>query len=918
MMHGTDPGTTWCEPTGSQTRLRALSYLREQATVAHHNGDGHEVTHLALLAVDAAASADDAFLSEIRPEHLAWALVLPMSWLANDAIDHWLMVHKRLLDRLCATGDAWRAMAPAVRVLWALIRDPLSVQEDTREGTAHTGLSWCCAALDLEARALLCLVVELLWQRDPHGALWKGAGDALTAAAEDVLPSVAEHLRSLRRRLELQNELLLGAADPAGMAPEDWHIDAAAVAAADAWRGLLMCDWTLVEERLREMGQLDRWDSPLVYAADLARRTSAVRPTDTAANDALELSRRRWARSRHGVARCQRERGERIGGLLRQLWSGGRADTGAVDRLSVFGLVALQQIQALHYWDLLAWRDALSDQVEALAELLRFSGDPGLAGTCIDLAVRSLSLDSKAPWWSWVVARWERGTVEARSSTVGRLLSVRPVEALDTLRAFELLSDAIPEGDLPAVARWFGGPWLLEPSLRGFDPFPLGVWADILPYVDAQHEIANALSPALQAALPRARWDDGRHSSVVAMWLGAAPADEAMGVAEELLRRASEQPQHADGIVWTIGVAAEGRAELRARFGHDLLTRTNDPWCRLSLLDAFGWSGSVTEQDHNALKGWAKESLLAYADSVLSRQPGQLKLGGRSWAPEDAIAKVEWGADDHEVVARLASAIECPQVLHTDCQVLYSLVGAIARAASPDLLRAIEAHASVWLTIPPPLGHAVSLPSGPLSRFQVRMPGPDEALRGFTCLVRELRSRTDCALHGSIDEWAVGMSGACAPAAIPVLAAVLLEGSEDRTAPDAGVRASLSMALIDRLAAQSRDDKAAQYLAEAIRCVTGRLVPILADHAAEEDVYTLPWGPVVLWGLRLVGQAAGHASPYVRQAAGALLAEWEARASLPESVAQVLQALRSDARARVRYSSRPLSSEEGAAESGSG
>ena len=301
-----------------------------------------------------------------------------------------------------------------------------------------------------------------------------------------------------------------------------------------------------------------------------------------------------------------------------------------------------------------------------------------------------------------------------------------------------------------------------------------------------------------------------------------------------------------------------------------------------------------------------RESLIVqarqFAAATDHSPTGPVNLNVMAGIHPQPFGLVTWTSSHIPVVEEIARAVDNANGMPTDKLCLLQILAEIAKAGAEEVVDVVAAHANRWLACPVPYWDPVAHRSGPLSMFSVVGMGPETLERGLWWLGNSLLTRKPEAIRDVLTA-RVLQSGLSVSSDVADITFVVM------------LRLALTAPASNRLTSM-----AIVGMSEAMATITapddlGRLVrtfgALLDGEFSIAKSGDNDAGRMLLecWSRRLPTMAQAI-SPEVRRAVARVLRIWSALPAkyawlvFPQQCAVCLEALRFDARARVRWEAR--------------
>lgn len=869
---------------------QGFEYLRREAEEAHLAGDGVRVLHLCQIVFDyLQRQLKLNALNDLAIEDVRWSLSLALYWTFRE---YELSSIHDLLKKLPCRDPSQCDRRVLSHVLTNL-RDPFSFQPI--EDLLTLPDAWLSSRSTERADvALLTLAVEQTWINAPYGRTWQHLAATWSERSERT-SALTQSLNELLVRLRFQTYLTFGKwPEGCGIA----NIPPDVPPLAEAYSLYVRCEWAALDQCLRTLVPRIRAEDPgygpLFRLIHFARY---YRPGGD--SQFLALSRyESWVshepRQVHGSFR---ERAF-LGHALRLARSQGVGD--GDNALSAFRLSLLAELTALRAWNLAAWHDAVGDQSQIAIELAnsKVTCDKGyFAKTGIIKAVRALRANENDARFLGAVERLDKSNIRDREELVADLLSVQPIEWGDAWTALKALCDSIPENSLPDVAKWSVQLETTDVRFRMQRITWLGFWGDILGYVPDTSELISILAPALihVCGIPQA-WSETEKALHEALARGSLDIATEMGSVLASQNANGSFGSQQWGMLYD---ACANRPELRERFL---------PWLRTAAEgDALYQHYIMRMKAGFPRKPIDDQSLRDYLITESTRLAERTKRSDTdtiSFAPMPAAPPFRltlWTDTQIPFVADLLSAIESKNGIPREKSGLLQILAAIVETATKGILDLIGMHVVSWFSQGLSSYDPFSRHRNPFSQIVVLGGAPEEIERGLWWLGYALVKRDLQIVNEKLTDETV--KGAMSPNVIDLAFATM-------------ARLALTAPTPERLMGLAMTGLNPGLTADDTSPMIGRLVHTFASLLDGDDFSIAKRGDsdaaralLDYWcnRLPLLGESL---SVDVRIAVARSLSIWSrlpasySWMTFPAPLAKCLDALKSDARARVRHGAR--------------
>ena len=323
-------------------RPEALLYFRERARLAHLDGNGVLVNHLAAIALDETTKLQNSKANALPVSTWAWSTIFAMFWLTDSyMLDE---VENKLKDAH-GTGKADEELLVVLKGYCWLVRQPLDYKcEKVIEAFKKAKLHWAHEQNACEFDVLLIHCVELLWYRNPRDDGWSALANEWATIAPKAL---SKQLLAAVQRLRLQVSMVVLGAPAINDLTIDSEWDTYSWVPR-MWRSYFDCNYASIETILS--AQSPRYDGTATIARMLFDMRHQTRLHGVFGDpQAIGLTRRRLMTSTVPELVFEEIRKEVGDEVITELYL---AQGGAWQRFFGFTLAMLLELSALRRWDL--------------------------------------------------------------------------------------------------------------------------------------------------------------------------------------------------------------------------------------------------------------------------------------------------------------------------------------------------------------------------------------------------------------------------------------------------------------------------------------------------------------------------------------------------------------------------------------
>lgn len=862
-----------------------LSYLRDRARLAHLDGNGVLVNHLAAIAFEEIKRPDSGGSVSLPVSAWSWSVIFALYWLTDS---YMLGEVEAVLKSVVPATDSERELVRVLRAYDWLVRQPLDPKcEKQRPELENAELKWADERDAIEFELLLTHVAELIWFRGPKETHLA----SLVARWTPLVPAhVAKRLAALQRRFEVQTSMvILGAPRQSDLRiSSEWDTFPWV---PRAWRCVFDSDFKGVDAILAEQSPRHTTNALAARMIFDFRHRNRLRGV-FGDPQAIGLTRRRLLTSQSAELVFEDIRKERASAIVAGLYL---SAANASDRFFGATLGMLLELAGLRRWDLAAWRDAVEIQSRLYAEFsAQEPGDSGFVTMAVAGAVAAFQLNDKDKWVDSTLARLEFLPAEELAVFVRDVLNANPIQYNHAKRVFAALGDAIPPAFHGDLARW--AVRYVDHSIN-VDRFGMNIekiefLSPILSELSAEHEAWTLLWPIIESLfrLP-ILWGIGSSGSLLRRVLSHAPA-AFVRKAVEIVLSTTGVADHEAGRWSLLCHVGENRPEIGSEFAVAILGSAPVPEDTLRLGE-LSWAKPhlATTNDQARLRAHTHlEGVIEHA--IHPEGKNEFALSSHGW---EVFLHVHWDASDSEWLGRLIAAIEHPRVLRGHLALLVQYLRSMVNHGPEVFAERTAARLTIWLSNPPlgidPMGNG----GGAFSSFRCFSGWSSEITEQLTYLAAAVRTKLGQRIDGELYQHLIRV--AAQPPVGITGAAMLL--TLEMAATDVARRAELftvCQALL--LAAQNRatsDNAAAEELMDGFRAQTWFATGTRQGAVSREILLEL--GGKIETLVSAVGQSS---TPRVRGQVAAFLSALQSRDALTPQLAEMFAKLRKDPRVSVR------------------
>ncbi len=872
------------EPSSPISLQQAFEYLRREAIDAHLAGDGMRVLHLCTVGLDRIEHLPPSGGPLMNVGDVRWAFFLGLYWMLDD----WLTYDINGALKHLTSDDVSKWDLKLIRFFLTTLQIPLNFQSVDDLKSAST--DWLHhRSLESEDVSALTMVVELAWYEDARSPAWRElASEWLERCPR---PSLLEtELRRTVQRLDLQSRLRVDGRLPDGKV-EPTDANRAQNRLIEAWRLVYEGKFAELDALVGDIVTLIPVESPSYPAFFRVLHFSRI-PRNSRESQFVSLSRRNYVDSRQPAQVCQLLRDERFESNFADLARQGFPDGLRSKRFTCFRMAMLNQLHALRSWDIGGWLLGELQRAQALLELCD-RGDTDYAKDGIIALRNALNVPEpgKYPHFDKAVRVLDTLAEEDRRSVVRDLLASPWIAWRSAQRVLDELSDAIPDADLSDVAAWYVRLDLDEYHGK-WTRTHLGMWGDVLSWVQNAAELIDLLKPALAVkARHPACWDMLHGTLASAITKGTTHT--AQGILSSLLDTPCDR-HHFNQYRFSILLHV---ARCRTEFAEQCLAWMNGyAEERQDQFELFHlrYLPSVDDlpRDDPIFRDWIRERVVDSCRSRLAEIGNRQHFG--SLVYHAMMQKVTWERPEPGLVKALFDLVDAEHVLYINKSDPICCLAALASGGPKSQAEDIVGVATRWLD------HGITGRDmgerGPLASIGFIGMGENQAATPFAHLLDALAER-HCNLIGHrLAKW-IMVEGIRRP---PRLASRTIRTALHLSIGMRRKDKALSMALLGIAEAAAQ----IAFCTEPTTTIVGFRSLVLNDapHPELASWLSSTVGSlcIEMWQQRFV-EASMLSDPSAREAVAFAIRKWEmSTIPLPACLQEARDRLADDCRLRVR------------------
>jgi hypothetical protein len=867
------------------SRLETLIYLRERARLAHLDGNGILVNHLAAIALEEMKKPQAPGTAAPPVSAWAWAVVFGLFWLTDS---YMLDEVEKALKKITGATDSDEELLNILRAYDWLVRQPLDPAcERQRTELQKAALNWAKEPDTPEYEVLLTHAVELLWFRNPRGVDW---AEIVKIWATRVSSAQEKRLLALRRRLEVQTSMVvLGASAQADLTVDpEWDT---LPWIPRLWRCVFDCDFQGIDKILSTESPKQSANTSIARLFFDMRHYNRLRGV-FGDPQSIGLTRRRLITTLSAELVFEDIREERASRVIADLYLGPGY---AMDRFFGFTLAMLLELAALRRWDITAWCNAVEFQARFNAEIVaREPAEVSYADRAIRCAVGAFRLDEKDKWVEPTIARLEFLPESERMALVRDLLNAHPVQYHHVKQVIAKLGDAVPPVLYGDLANWsvryinycttvdrFGG---------GTDQIEF--LAALLAELPSDHEAWKTLWPIVESLFSKSIFLGIGHKQLLRQVLERAPlplAAEAMNI---MLTTPIDDEGDKRGRWRLICDAACSRRELAEGKASAIVGAAPLPEDVVCLRDE-EWAKPYIDIDLAVIRSRAHTHLKQILEmSVMRESNGEFQMSSHG---SELMFYVQWLNEDVVWLEQLLAVIDNPRVQRVHIALLLAYVRTMVEEGPNPFADLVAPRLLVWLKNPPFGIDPMARWSGVFSSFQYRSRAQPEIIQALAILADVMRPKLTNKIDAELIQYVMRIAAQPPVGVTGAAMRLTLDLAVDH--PDRRPELfTVCQALL--LAAQLRaatDVSVSEELLDGFRAPTWFASNFRSDPIPREIIQEL------VEKVETLVSAIGHSgTPRVRGQVAAFLAALKSRDALTPELAAVREALLKDPRASVR------------------
>jgi hypothetical protein len=883
------------EPTALERQRIAFAYLREHAVNAHVAGDGLLANLLSHNGIDRVLrlAAQKRLLLPIS--ELAWMPILAMYWLVNPTARY---VVQEWLGKFLTLDTSDAAVVEWLKLHNYLIEQPLLSQDDL--SSRMLALPWppFFAAHSPEGETLITHLVELAWFHAPAGDGWKQVVEAWKNQAPEWTRSF---LVAVEDRLLAQTKLTA----PTKTAPIYSESAAETVRPcspfAELWllhlhgRSTQVCS---VVERLTPRISPDSHDWRVL--GDFMHFDGALLERDE--SQSVHLARRRRLSADTPLLIFHDSRENRIDDALLELFRI-RSESKASNRWEIFTLAMLHELSALRLWDYGMWVQAIKAQAETTLEAMQWTdGSPGLSAHGLVLAVRGFV--AKDPNKDYLTRRaidtLEFAAPEVLDKLAADLLATYPRQKRGAADLLDDLTDLLPSAAWPELAAWTVSyaRESAESRTQGWTMAPISHWLRALPVLAIDSPVWTILQPeTVKTARISHCWQSGEAATFLQYWLVFAPASLAREVGAVIAEHPETDAGSCVARAELLIDLEETHPEFRGVFTRGLLSTAH------SATESLLLARHLEEPDLTAHELAFRNGMSQVMRDTIDKATASPEVNQHSFgAPRGIHLVTSWLPEDEPLLRDLIAAIDSPNVLGDYLPWLIQALQLLVANGPVEFASIVQPAVARWTNHVPTGRSIFGHQSGPFSTVHFSSNPAEDVGLILGWLAFQLPRRLGTAAHENVLTWVRQMlllSG-IKPLEMAVYGSAVVALQANESASNEAL-SLFETAIISLWARSGESYEAASSLASALR----RLSNVVGSETSD----ILPERSEAAIRVRRLAPALTRFLPYfarsprasLRAAVASLLWQLQRQGEHVASLSQLLETLKNDNRARVRF-----------------
>jgi hypothetical protein len=882
------------EPTAEELQIQAFAFLRDQARNAHIAGDGLLVCVLCHTGIQRVGEFAKAKKLLLPFSEVAWMPILALYWMVNPDERHSVEQTLKVVERVT---DEDRLIGQWLDRYRILIEQPLA--GDAELSPVLKDFEWpgSFGEHTPEAEAVVIHMVELAWFHGPSGEHWKQLAETWQRTAPAWTHRM---LTDLKTRLELQARLT-APDQPEALIPEsDTEKLRAHSDIAELWLLHLHGRYAAVcEATVRLTPSLSAESHRWRVLHDFIHVNSAYGPRED--SQSVSLARRRRLSVETPLLIFNDKRGQRLTETLGKLFRV-RSEGEASMRWNIFILARLHELAALRVWDYGMWLEAIRAQSQANLEITQWTdAHPDMSAQGLLLAVRSNSANSPD---NDKVVRRAIDTLEFAAGEVltyfsNGLLATYPRQKHQALKLLKDITDLLPPEAWPALARWTISyvQESLENRLNGWTLAPAMHWLLVLPSLPADSPVWANLQPEVIGMANRSVCWRGEYKNFLQWWLLLAPLPLSMEVAEVMAVYPETSCDERLVRAYLLIKFEEWNPSLHGTCTRRLLSTAE------SSNEALILAKHLAEPDVTAREETLRECLWANVREAVNRAtpPQDARKFSLSPGAKDVHLVSSWKIEDRPLLEELIAAVNSPNVLTEHLGWLLQTIQLLVANGPVEFAEVVQPYVTEWIRQLPHGRKMMGGESGPLSVMQWNSEGEGEIALMLGWLAFQLPRKLGVQSHAVFLAWARQMLflGEIRPLDMAIYGSAFV-ALKTTAATSAEPLALMETAILSLSVHADHKPDAMLSLADALRNVCSLIDSELFEGAVSNSSPSSADTFVTVLS-RFIPRFAISTHASLRAAVAGLVWQLDKHRRRESWISEVLNSLRLDNRARVRF-----------------
>jgi len=895
-----------------ENNTKALNYLRDQARSAHLEGDGVYVNHLASIALIECQRMKQDNNLDIGLLDIKWALILPVYWLLDT---YMLDLIKSTIGILDLRSDEDRKFKAILDEVIFLVEQPLALNIERLKRVSDNDLSWIDASDELEDELLLQLLIELVWYRAMLDDFWSSLGDHFKNVAPTQLK---ENIQNLLKRLNSQSSIIYN--DPKYKDTFNSILTGTEQNIAYGWSIFLALQIPRLEQYLKNKSLRISFNSPdavqisqlhnlyEIYIKQLSNPFHYLyygSPTGDRAE--IRISRIRYQTANRKELQFDENRKlkwlEDYQGILKK-----PVGNQATARFRCFRLAMMRELSALRQWNLVSWFNSIKQQYLSYEELIyqqNVSSPAYTAYNVIRLGVLSTTISKEDKTLinaSYVLDNTEEGRT-SRTNLIKNLVKMRPIVWPTVLTALNVLSDSISESETDSVID-FCIEIIKHPEL-GQKPRlaeKLSFWSMIIPFVSDTETLCQKLWPiAENIATGRASYSyEVAHFSTE--YIVHSNIDLAVKYTDLFTQGLTPENNDTYDIWVTVYNALLQREDIQDKY-LDILKKNAKSLLHKHYLDRMEHNLGSGPSTNPELKNEAIKLIMGQVEGVFNEGPQ-----GFGSIFTHYIEQLQWTIDDKDIVEAVIKAINYPKIRKKEYTELLNALSIIVRQGDVGIAEMLLPELNEWLTESRYIENIFDNMNDPLGKIKADIfPDDDDLAISKIDLSLSMSIKLDEKVGESIVAWAKQLINQASNNVGANLFELLIYHSVVTNRLMDEEAEGLINILLLRISDEIEREPASSGGINLLQKINQLCVMdsdsnyIIRNYPSNENhrkIVRLIQKYLILY--------ADSINPDIRMLVGAIIMQWNHNGIPIDNLKQIIDKLKTDARARVRFQVKEL------------